>query len=115
MIAHSGQWGAQIDVVIGIIGIAIVVIVVICIIAVIRIVRGCRALAVASARPRCIASNRGPFIRAFAVFLHVLRQIRLLRIRFSTILADVCFQMLRFLMLGNVLQQRWLIGEAFVA
>ena len=38
-----------------------------------------------------------------------------LRVRFSTILTDVRFEVLRFFMFGYVLQQRGFINEAFVA
>lgn len=49
------------------------------------------------------------------MLLHVLGQVGLLRIRFATVLTDVGFEMFRFLVLGNVLQQVAFVAEAFVA
>lgn len=48
------------------------------------------------------------------MFLHVLGEVGLLGIGFAAVLADVCLQMLGFLVLGNVVEQRRLIREALV-
>ena len=45
----------------------------------------------------------------------MLRQVRFLRVRFAAQLADVRLQMLRVLVLGDVLEQGRLVGEALVA
>lgn len=49
------------------------------------------------------------------MLLHVLLQIRLLRVALAAILTDVSLEVLAFLVLGDVLQERGLIHEALVA
>lgn len=45
----------------------------------------------------------------------MLCQVCFLCIRFATVLANVRFQVLRVFVLRDVLEQRWLVAEAFVA
>lgn len=49
------------------------------------------------------------------MLLHVLLQIRLLRVALAAILTDVSLEVLAFLVLGDVLQERGLIHKALVA
>ena len=49
------------------------------------------------------------------MFLHVFGQVRLLRVRFTAIVANVRLEMLGFFVLGYVLEQCRLILEALVA
>lgn len=49
------------------------------------------------------------------MFLHVLRQIGLLRVGLAAVLTDVRLQVLGLAVLGNVFEQRGLIREALVA
>ena len=49
------------------------------------------------------------------MLLHVLRKVGLLRVTLSTVGADVCLYMLRLLVLGDVLEEGLLVGEALVA
>lgn len=51
------------------------------------------------------ADDRGPLVHAFRVLLHVLGQIRFLRVRFAAILAYVRLQVFGLLVLGYVLEQ----------
>lgn len=60
-------------------------------------------------------SDRWPLICSLGVLLHVLGEIGFLGVGFATVLTDVSLQMLGFLVLGNMLQQRGFIGETFVA
>lgn len=48
------------------------------------------------------------------MFLHVLAEIRLLRITLAAVLADVRFQVFRLLVLGYVLQEGGLVRKTFV-
>ena len=50
-----------------------------------------------------------------AVLLHVLGQVRLLRVALSAVLADVRLEVLGLLVLGDVLEEGALVGEALVA
>lgn len=73
---------------------------------------GCqRAVQAAQSKSR----NRRPFVSPFRVLVHVLTQIRLLRITLATVLADVRLQMLRLFVFWDVFQQILLVREAFVA
>jgi len=65
-------------------------------------------------RPEARADDRRSLVRSFRVLLHMLRQIGLLSVTFTAILADVRFQMLRLLVLRYVLEQTRLVGEALV-
>ena len=49
------------------------------------------------------------------MLLHVLRQVGLLRVGLAAKLADVRLQVLRLLVLGNVVEEAGLVGEALVA
>ena len=49
------------------------------------------------------------------MLLHVLCKIRLVRVTLSTVGADVCLYMLGLLVLGDVLKEGLLVGEALVA
>lgn len=60
-------------------------------------------------------SDRWPLVRSLGVLLHVLGKVGFLGVGLATVLADMGLQMLRFFVLGNMLQQRWLIGETLVA
>lgn len=53
--------------------------------------------------------------RPVAVLLHVLGQVGLLRVALSAELADVSLQVLRLLVLGNVIEESVLVDEALVA
>lgn len=65
-------------------------------------------------RPEARADDRRSLIRSLCVLLHMLRQIGLLGVTLTAVLADVRFQVLRFLVLRYVLEKTWLIGEALV-
>ena len=60
-------------------------------------------------------NNRRSLVRSIGVLLHVLRKIRLLSVTLATVGADVCLYMLRLLVLGDVLEEGLLVGEALVA
>ena len=60
-------------------------------------------------------NNRRSLVRSISVLLHVLRKIRLLSVTLATVGADVCLYMLRLLVLGDVLEEGLLVGEALVA
>jgi hypothetical protein len=69
---------------------------------------------------RCVCVPKGDgrchsLIVSLQVFLQMFLKIRLLRVRFPAILAYVRLQMFRLLVLGNVLEERALVVEAFVA
>lgn len=64
---------------------------------------------------RRTSRNRWPFIGALGMLLHMLGQVCLLCVGLTTVLADVGFEMFRFLVLWNVLQQVAFIAETFVA
>jgi len=66
-------------------------------------------------RPEAGADDRRPLVRPLRVFLHVLRQISLLRVALTAVLADVRLEVFRLLVLRYVLQQARLIREALVA
>lgn len=61
------------------------------------------------------AYDRRSLVGPLRVLLHVLRQIRLLRVALPAVLADVSLEMLALLVFGDVLQQRGLVGEALIA
>ena len=56
-----------------------------------------------------------PLVGPLRVFLHMLGQVRLLRVRLAAVLTDVRFEVLGLLVLGDMLQQRRLVHEALVA
>ena len=60
-------------------------------------------------------NNRRSLVRSISVLLHVFRKIRLLSVTLATVGADVCLYMLRLLVLGDVLEEGLLVGEALVA
>ena len=65
---------------------------------------------------RCaLGHNRRPLVSPVSVLLHVLRQVRFLSVTLATVGTDVCLQVLRLLVLGDVLKQRDLVVEALVA
>ena len=65
---------------------------------------------------RCsLSHNRRPLVCPISVLLHVFCQVRLLGVTLATVGTDVCLQVLRLLVLGDVLKQRDLVVEALVA
>ena len=65
---------------------------------------------------RCsLCYNWRPLICPISVLLHVFSQVRLLSVTFSTVGTDVRLQVLRLLVLGDVLEQGDLVVEALVA
>ena len=72
----------------------------------------------AAGRSCRVARLRGdgrPLVRPVAVLLHVLGQVRLLRVALAAVLADVRLEVLGLLVLGDVLEQGRLVHEALVA
>lgn len=65
-------------------------------------------------RPEARADDRRSLVRSLRVLLHMLRQIGLLGVTLTAVLADVRFQVLRLLVLRYVLEQTRLVGEALV-
>lgn len=65
-------------------------------------------------RPEARADDRWSLVRPLRVLLHMLRQIGLLGVTLTAVLADVRFQVLRLLVLRYVLEQTRLVGEALV-
>ena len=63
----------------------------------------------------CPADNRRPLVRPVRVLLHVLGEIRLLRVGLPAVLADVGLEVLGLLVLGDVLEEGALVDEALVA
>lgn len=60
-------------------------------------------------------SDGWSFVGPLGVLLHVLLQVRLLRVALAAVLTDVGLQVLALLVLGDVLEQRRLVAEALVA
>jgi len=61
------------------------------------------------------ADDRRPLVHPLGVLLHVLGQVRLLRVRLAAVLAYVRLEVFRLLVFGYVLEQRLLVLEALVA
>lgn len=61
------------------------------------------------------ADYRRPLVHPLRMFLHVLGQVRLLRVRFAAVLAYVRLEVFGFLVFGYVLQQRLFVLETLVA
>lgn len=61
------------------------------------------------------AYDRRPLVHPLGVLLHVLGQVRLLRVRLATVLAYVRLEVFGLLVLGYVLEQRLLVLEALIA
>ena len=67
-------------------------------------------------RVRCsLGHDWWPLVRPVRVLLHVLRQVGLLSVTLAAVGADVRLQVLRLLVLGDVLEQGDLVVEALVA
>ena len=67
-------------------------------------------------RVRCsLGHDWGTLVRPVRVLLHVLRQVGLLSVTLAAVGADVRLQVLRLLVLGDVLEQGDLVVEALVA
>ena len=65
---------------------------------------------------RCsLGNNRRPLVCPISVLLHVLCQVRLLSVTLATVGTDVRLQVLGLLVLGDMLEQRYLVVEALVA
>ena len=62
-----------------------------------------------------MAVHWSSLVHPVRVLLHVLRQVRFLSVTLATVGTDVCLQVLRLLVLGDVLKQRDLVVEALVA
>lgn len=61
------------------------------------------------------ADDRRPLVHPLGVLLHVLGQVRLLRVRLAAVLAYVRLQVFGLLVFGYVLEQRLFVLEALVA
>lgn len=70
--------------------------------------------AVLERHPR-YADDRRPLVHPLRVLLHVLGQVRLLRVRLATVLAYMGLEVLGLLVLGYVLEQRLFVLETLVA
>ena len=62
-----------------------------------------------------LGNNRRPLVCPISVLLHVLCQVRLLSVTLATVGTDVRLQVLGLLVLGDMLEQRYLVVEALVA
>ena len=82
-------------------------------------IRGTTEVAKSAHGGRGISGTGGhdwrPLIRSVSVFLHVLRQVGFLCVRFTTIRTNVRFQVFRLLVLWDMFQQGGLVMETLVA
>lgn len=75
------------------------------------------ALSAVSGRDSSAGSQQpaGSLLRPVAVLLHVFGQVGFLGVALPAELADVCLEVFRLLVLGNVVEERVLVDEALVA